>query len=206
MAARSPTKASVGTIFRARAMSDIIQGTDPTTKPSFSLANRVRRALWGVVYALLFRPSPRPLHAWRAALLRLFGAQIGSHVHVYAKARVWAPWNLRIDDHVGVADDAELYTVAPIHLKARAVVSQGAYLCAGTHDYEDPNFQLVAHPITVGENAWVCAGAFVGPGVTVGDGAVIGARAVATKDMPAWTVCAGNPCRPLKPRVVRETP
>lgn len=185
-------------------MSDIIQGTDPTTKPSFSLANRARRALWGVVYALLFRPSPRPLHAWRATLLRLFGAQIGAHVHVYAKAKVWAPWNLRIDDNVGVADDAELYTMALIHIKTRAVISQGAYLCAGTHDYESPDFQLVALPITVGERAWVCAQAFVGPGVTVGDGAVIGARSVVTRDLPAWTVCAGNPCRPLKPRVMRS--
>lgn len=185
-------------------MSDILQGQDPTTRPSFSLGNRVRRILWGIVYAMLFRPSPRPLHAWRAMLLRAFGAQIGQHVHVYAKARIWAPWNLRIDDNVGVADDVDLYTMAPIHLKARSVVSQGAYLCAGTHDYEDPNFQLVARPIVVGERAWVCAQAFVGPGVTVGDGAVVGARSVVTKDMPAWTVCAGNPCRPLKSRVVRE--
>jgi putative colanic acid biosynthesis acetyltransferase WcaF len=91
-----------------------------------------------------------------------------------------------------------------IVLGERCVVSQGAHLCAGTHDYEAPNFQLVTAPITIGARAWVCTEAFVGPGVTVGEGAVIGARAVATKDMPAWTVCAGNPCRPLKPRVVRS--
>ncbi len=185
-------------------MSDILKGVDPTTRPSFSLRNRLLRVVWGIVYVLLFRTSPRPLHAWRAFLLRLFGAKLGEHVHVYPKVRIWAPWNLVIEDRVGVADDAELYSIAPIHLGSRVVVSQGAFLCTGSHDFEDPNFQLISAPIKVEASAWVCAQAFVGPGVTIGEGAVVGARAVATRDMPAWTVCAGNPCRPLKPRVLRD--
>ena len=106
---------------------------------------------------------------------------------------------------MGVADDAELYSIAPIHLKERCVVSQGAYLCTGTHDYEDPNFQLVAAPIVVGVQAWVAAQAFVGPGVTIGDGTVVGARSVVTKSLPEWTVCAGHPCRPIKPRQFRAS-
>lgn len=185
-------------------MSDIILGTDSSKGPSFSLSNRIKRAIWGIVYATLFRPSPKPLQGWRRFLLRGFGAKIGDHVNVNRKVRVWAPWNLVIEDQVGIGDEAELYNIATITIRRKAVVSQGAYLCTGTHDYEDPLFQLTAAPIVVGESAWVCAQAFVGPGVTIGDGAVVGARAVATRDMPEWTVCAGNPCRPLKPRVVRS--
>ena len=67
-------------------------------------------------------------------------------------------------------------------------------------------FGAPSAPITIGESVWVAAGAFVAPGVTIGAGAVIGARSVVTKDMPDWTVCAGNPCRPLKPRVLRDSP
>ena len=48
--------------------------------------------------------------------------------------------------------------------------------------------------------AWLAAECFVMPGVSIGDGAVIGARSVVTKDMAAWTVCAGHPCVPIKPR------
>jgi acetyltransferase-like isoleucine patch superfamily enzyme len=44
----------------------------------------------------------------------------------------------------------------------------------------------------------------VGPGVSIGRGAVIGARAVVTKSMPAWMVCAGNPCKPLKRREIKN--
>ena len=184
-------------------MPDILEGDRPYPRASFTLGNRVRRALWGVVYAILFRTSPRPLHAWRAALLRLFGARIGHDPRIYATVRVWAPWNIDLGDRVGIAPDVELYSMAPIRVGEGTTISQGAYVCAGTHDYTDPNFQLFAEPIVVGANVWVCAQAFLGPGVTIGDGAVVGARSVVTRDMPPNMVCAGNPCRPLKPRVMK---
>jgi putative colanic acid biosynthesis acetyltransferase WcaF len=185
-------------------MSAILKNIDPYTQPSFSLKNRLARAIWGIVYTLLFRTSPRSFHAWRSFLLRCFGAKIGKDCHVYPKARIWAPWNLVMDDRAGMADDVNCYSMAVISLGKKVVISQGTYLCTGSHDYEDPSFQLYAKPISIGDNAWLCAESFICPGVTVHEGAVIGARAVVTKDMPAWTVCAGNPCKPVKPRIVRN--
>jgi putative colanic acid biosynthesis acetyltransferase WcaF len=169
-------------------------------RPSFSLGNRVARAVWGVAYALLFRPSPRPLHAWRRWLLRCFGAQLGKGCRIYPHAMVWAPWNLICADEVSVANGTHLYNQAPIELGYRSIISQGSHICTGTHNYRSPQFELVAHPIRIGKHAWVCADVFIGPGISIGDGAVIGARSVVVKDMPAWTVCAGHPCKPLKPR------
>lgn len=185
-------------------MSDILQENDPFTQPSFSLNNRIRRAIWGLVHALLFRPTLRPMNGWRFALLRAFGAKIGVGCTVKATVKVWAPWNLEMDDYSALADHVNVYSMATVKIGRKAVVSQGAHLCAGTHDYESKNFQLYAEPITIGNDVWLCTECFIGPGVTVGDGAVIGARAVVTKDMPEWTVCAGNPCKPLKPRVIRN--
>lgn len=183
---------------------EIIRGVDPYTQASFSLNNRLARLAWGIVYVLLFRTSPRPFHAWRSFLLRCFGAKIGKDCHVYPLAKIWAPWNLIMDDYAGIADDVNCYSMAVISLGKKVVVSQGTYLCTGTHDYEDPNFQLYAKPIHVGDRAWLCAQSFIHPGVTIGEGVVIGARSVVTKDMPNWTVCAGNPCKPIKPRVVKD--
>jgi putative colanic acid biosynthesis acetyltransferase WcaF len=186
-------------------MSEIRKVKSGIMEPSFTLGNRVRRAIWNLCYAIFFRLSPRPLHGWRSAWLRLFGAKVGRSVHVYGKARIWAPWNLVLEDFAAVGDDANLYSMATITIRAHAIVSQGAHLCAGTHDYEDPAFQLYSLPITIGERAWVCTEAFIGPGVEIGAGAVIGARSVVTKNMPEWMVCAGSPCKPLKPRVMRES-
>jgi putative colanic acid biosynthesis acetyltransferase WcaF len=176
---------------------------DARTQASFSLSNRIGRVAWGVVYWTLFLPSPRPFHAWRALLLRCFGARVGSGVHIYPGARIWAPWNLRCGDAVGVASGAILYNQGSISLGARTVISQGAHLCSGTHDYEVACFPLYTRPITVGAEAWLAAECFVHPGVNIGEGAVVGARSVVVKDVSAWTVVAGNPAKFLKNRIYR---
>ena len=53
-------------------------------------------------------------------------------------------------------------------------------------------------PITVGNNVWFGAGVTVCPGVTIGDDCTIGAGSVVTKDIPAGTVAAGNPCKVIR--------
>ncbi|MBX3435499.1 MAG: putative colanic acid biosynthesis acetyltransferase [Pirellulales bacterium] len=151
----------------------------------------------------LFRFSPRPCFGWRRWLLRRLGARVGRNVHVYPSARVYYPWQLAIDDDAAIGEDALVYNLGPVTIGARATVSHRAHLCAGTHDYEDPLLPLQKPPIVVGPDAWICADAFVGPNVSIGAGAVVGARAVAIKDVPAWTVVAGNPARPIKPRLMR---
>jgi len=169
-------------------------------KSSLSFSNRLARAVWNAVYLLLIRFTPRPMHAWRAFVLRRCGAKLGAGCHIYAKARVWAPWNLECEQDACIGDDAEIYNVAPIFLGQGAIVSQGAYLCAASHDFRDKTFPLVTAPIRIERGAWVAARAIVLMGVTVGAECVIGAGSVVTKSMPAGMVCAGNPCKVLGPR------
>lgn len=183
---------------------EIIPKEDPYTKPSFSLTNRLRRLLWNTVCAVLFRPTPRQFFGWRVFLLRLFGAKIGKQCYIRSSVKIWAPWNLEMGDQSTFADGVTVYSMAKITLGDKVVVSQGTHLCSGSHDYESHTFQLFAKPITVYDRAWLCAESFVGPGVTVGEGAVLGARGVATRDLEPWTVYAGNPCKAVKPRVIRD--
>lgn len=179
----------------------ILQNNDPYREPSFTLGNRLLRILWGIVYLLFFRTSLRPFHAWRVFLLRLFGAQIGKGCHIYPAVKIWAPWNLELGNFIGIADGVTLYCMDKISIGDYAVISQGAHLCGGTHDYNSKNFQLVVKPITVGSHAWICAEAFIHPGVVVPEGVVIGARSVVSKSPTSeWTVFAGNPCRQIATR------
>lgn len=175
-------------------------GADAYTRPAFSFGNRARRALWGVVWLLLYRPSPRPFHTWRAMLLRLFGARLGPDCHFYPASRVWAPWNLHCADHVAAGDGVEIYNPSPIELGSHVILSQNAYLCGATHDYNDPAFPLLSYRMRLDPYAWICARASVGPGVHVAEGAVLGLASVATRDLEPWTVYAGNPAQPLRQR------
>ena len=154
--------------------------------------------MWLVVYVALFRFSPRPFHVWRSFLLRCFGSRIGKRCHIYGAARIWAPWNLICHSAVCVADKAEIYNPVNVTLGEGVVISQGAFLCAASHDYADPAFPIVKAPITVGRRAWIAARAIVLMGVTVGEGSVIGAGSVVTRDVPPGTVCIGNPARVVK--------
>lgn len=152
------------------------------------------RVIWALATPL-FRLSPRPIWGWRRMLLRIFGARVGRDVHVYPTVRIAIPWNLTLGDGCAVGDHAILYALGPITIGARATISQGAHLCAGSHDLSRPDRSLTKPPITIGADAWIAADAFVGPGVSVGDGAVVGARAVAMKDIPADHVVVGNPAK-----------
>lgn len=175
--------------------------TDTFTGASFSLKNRLARLLWNITNLLFFRYSPRPFHTWRLVILRVFGAKIGKGVHVYPKVIIWAPWNLELKDACGIANGATLYSQGKITIGKRTVISQGAHLVSGTHDYTKKGFPLFTKPIVIGDHVWVAAEAFIHPGVVIGDGAVIGARSVVTKNMPPWMVCSGHPCKPIKERI-----
>jgi putative colanic acid biosynthesis acetyltransferase WcaF len=179
---------------------------DISNKPSpHSRSNRAKRVVWGLVYVLLVRPSPRPFHRWRNAIYRAFGARLDRTSRIYPRAKVWAPWNLVMAAHATLGDDVDCYCVDTITIGAHTTVSQYSYLCGATHDFEHPRFPLRPAPITIGAKAWIAADVFVGPGVTIGEGTVVGARSSVFKDLPPWKVCVGSPARPVRERVVRET-
>jgi putative colanic acid biosynthesis acetyltransferase WcaF len=161
----------------------------------WSRTELVGRALWEVLSPPLFAWTPRPLWGWRRLVLRLFGARIGSHVHIHPTVRIAIPWNLEIGAGAAVGDHAILYSLGKITLGDAVTVSQYAHLCAGSHDFRDPAMPLTKPPIMIGSGAWVCADAFIGPGVTVGALAVVGARAVAMKDVAEGVVVGGNPAQ-----------
>jgi putative colanic acid biosynthesis acetyltransferase WcaF len=103
-----------------------------------------------------------------------------------------------------IGGGAEIYNLSPVGIGANSIVSQRAYLCTATHDYTRADFPLYSMPITIEASVWIAAGVFVAPGTRIGEGAVIGAYSVVTKDVPPWTVSAGNPCRPIKPRSLQD--
>jgi putative colanic acid biosynthesis acetyltransferase WcaF len=134
----------------------------------------------------------------------MMGAHIGRGCLIEPGVKILMPWNLELGDHVAIGRDVEFLNFAPVRIDSMTVVSQYCYLCTGTHDYRHPHFPLEFSPIVIGAECWIAAGAFLGPGVNIGRGSVIGAKAVVTQNMPEWTVCAGNPCRPIKPREVKS--
>jgi len=169
----------------------------------WSLRELFGRVLWSSCTPL-YRFSPRLAWGWRCWLLRLFGAKVGKHVHIHPTVKVFIPWNLEIGDWSSIGFDALVYNLGIVRIGERVTISQRSHLCGGSHDYESPTMELIKSTITIEDDAWVCADAFVGPGIVVGNGAVVGARSVVTRSVSPWTVVAGNPAHEIKRRVFRS--
>lgn len=169
------------------------------------LSNKLKRAIWTILCPLLFRPFVSPfLREWRNMILRIFGAKIGKGVSVHHSVKIWAPWNLILDDYTCIGNDVIIYNVDLIKVGKGATVSQNAYLCTASHDIMVVKHTLITAPITIGMKAWIGVRAYVGMGVNIGEGAVIGATASVYKDVESWTVVGGNPAHFLKRRSIKE--
>jgi putative colanic acid biosynthesis acetyltransferase WcaF len=107
---------------------------------------------------------------------------------------------LRCANQVTLGDGAEIYNPSLLTMGSHAIVSQGAYICGATHDYNDPAFPLYSYPMTLGAYSWVCARASVSPGVNLGEGSVLGLAGVATRHLDPWSIYAGNPAVKIKDR------
>lgn len=159
-----------------------------------------RKLLWEICWRLLYRTSPRQLVGFRRWLLRKFGAKVAATANLRPSSKVWHPWIFEIGEHSCLADGVIVYNLGPVHIGDHTVLSQDAYICAGTHDYTVPSLPLQRPTIRIGSGVWICAKAFIGPGVTIADNALIGACAVVTRDVPAGVIAAGNPAKVIRPR------
>ncbi|HMN97276.1 MAG TPA: WcaF family extracellular polysaccharide biosynthesis acetyltransferase [Phycisphaerales bacterium] len=203
--ARGPTGAAAagpaGTNGAVAHQADILQ-MRPEASP-WTFREKVGRAIWMLIGRPIFRISFHNWYPFRAWLLRRFGAKVGKGVALRPTVSIEVPWMCEIDDDATVGDHAILYSLGTIRIGKRAIISQYAHLCAGTHDYTDHTFKLIRAPIIVEDDVWIGADAFVGPGVRVGRLSVLGARSSTYKDLPPQQVCVGNPAKPIKRRELR---
>ena len=166
----------------------------------WSSGDRALRLLWEFCWFAFCVWTPKPANPWRLFWLDVFGATIEGKPFVHQRARIAIPWHLTLRDRACLGDRTNAYSLGEIEIGARATVAQEAYLSTGTHDFSHPALQLVTAKITIGDDAFIGARAFVMPGVRVGARSLVGACSVVTNDIPDDCVAAGNPCRVLRKR------
>jgi len=180
-------------------------------------AIKIKRAVWNVVRAIFFRPFvTKVFRLWRVFLLKCFGAEIDWSAEVYASAKVWAPWNLKMEKGACVGPDAIVYNQAMVRFGENACLSQYAYVCTAGHgrvrseklgvrscfgdDLPINNAVdgLIVAPVTLHRNSWIGTRAYINMGVEVGENAIVGACACVFKDVEDGSVVGGNPAVVLK--------
>lgn len=158
--------------------------------------------LWIITQGLFFSTWV-PGSGLRVRLLRLFGASIGIGVVIKPRVRVKFPWRIQVNNYSWIGEDVWIDNLAEVVIEESCCLSQGAYICAGTHDWRRGDFSLITKPIRIRRGSWIAAKAYVGPGVSIGTNVILAAGSVAVKDLESNAIYSGNPAVLIKK--VRES-
>jgi putative colanic acid biosynthesis acetyltransferase WcaF len=171
---------------------------------SIPISNKIKRKLWLIFYYILFRPfSGKIFIKWRNFVLIIFGAKIGRGSIIYSSAKVLCPWLLIVGDNSCIGPNVKFHIDKTI-IGSKVTISQGTYLCSGSHDISFLNTPFISKPIIVEDFAWVAAECFIMMGVTVGKGSVVGARSSVFKNVDPWSIVGGNPAKFIKKRIIND--
>ena len=124
--------------------------------------------------------------------------KIGEWCYVGEGTRIWSAASIVIGNRVLISHNANIFDSLTHPLGAAARHRQIREIFTRGHPRE---ISLDESPVRIGDDAWIGAGAMVLRGVTVGEGGVVAAGAVVTKDVPAFSIVAGNPAV-----LIREIP
>lgn len=179
-----------------------------TEKGRVTTKLKILRGFWNITYILFFRPfGTRIFRRWRLFILSMWGAKVKKTSSVYASTKIWAPWNLIMDENSGIGPNTIIYNQDIIKIGKNSKISQHCYLCTAGHKINEINNAktgLITAPIVLENNVWIATSSFIGMGVTLKEGAVVGACAAVFKDVAPWTVVGGNPAKFIKNREITE--
>lgn len=125
-----------------------------------------------------------PVYQFRASVYRKCGVKIGRNVFIGFQVLMDGEY----PEYIEIEDEASIGPGASIMAHSSGSVFHQRYKIY----YEQPR------KVTIKRGAWVAADAVILPGVTVGEGAIVAAGAVVSRDVPKYTIVAGNPARPVQ--------
>jgi len=162
------------------------------------------RLLWYYAGAPVLSSRLLPIPALKAWVLRQFGARVGRGAYIKPGVRVKFPWYLDIGDYCWIGEDVWIDNLCMVTIGSHVCISQGAYLCTGNHDWKSPNMKLFRRPIELRDGCWVGARATLSPGTTLGIGAIVTLGSIASGEIPAYEIWAGNPARYVRDRQMAQ--
>ena len=132
---------------------------------------------------------------------------VGDHFFLGPNSMIGAVENISIGRCVIISNDVKIYdnNTHPTEPKSRERMSMEGF------ENENWSWRWAAHaPVVIEDNVWIGQYATILKGVTIGKGSVVATRAVVTKDVPPYTIVAGNPARVVRhlnpdADVIRET-
>ncbi len=157
---------------------------------------------WYFLNILFFLNPLNPWSGLKVFLLRLFGAKIGQRVFIKPGVNIKYPWLLEIGNDVWIGENVWIDNLAMIKIASNVVLSQGAMLLCGNHNYKKSTFDLMLGEITLETGSWVGAKAIVCANVILHTHAVLSVGSVAASDLDPYTIYSGIPAKKIRARII----
>ncbi|PLX50922.1 MAG: hypothetical protein C0613_02505 [Desulfobulbaceae bacterium] len=143
--------------------------------------------------------NPRAMALGSKVLIRT-----GCQLSVRRMRKHGAAVRLRIDDQSSLQQGCKIAAAQSISIGRQVMIADNVFITDHDHIYDDPHVpaalirELRSAPVVIEDGCWLGYGAVVLKGVRIGKRSVIGANSVVTRDVPPFTVVAGNPARVIK--------
>lgn len=154
-------------------------------------------------YYLFNSAFPWP-YRMKQMLLRLFGAKVGRGLVIKPKVRIKYPWRLTIGDDCWIGESVWIDNLEDVYIGSNVSISQGAMLLTGNHDYTKSDFPYRLGKINIEDGVWIGAKSVVCPGIHCASHSILTVNSVASKDLAAWSIYAGNPAVYVRSRTITE--
>ncbi len=141
-----------------------------------------------------------PINMLRMFFYRMSGIKIGKNSHIWAGTFFNDPLKVTIGDNTLIGPDVTFLSWGGITIGNNVNISGYSFIISQSHDIDDPMFCMISSPVIIEDYVWIGTGAMILPGIHIGKGAVVGVGSIITKDVPAYTLVAGNPAREVKKR------
>jgi putative colanic acid biosynthesis acetyltransferase WcaF len=128
--------------------------------------------MWYILSGLFFN-SFIPGNIIRVIILKLFGCKIGKNIIIKPNVKIKYPWKLEIGDNSWIGENVWIDNISMVTIGSNTCISQGVYICCGSHDFKDERFRLLTEDIEIGSNCWIAAKSLIGPGAKIENGTFI---------------------------------
>lgn len=131
----------------------------------------------------------------------------------HVRAKLWRKMGCSVGEHVFIGHSVALDfgNADKIIIEDKVYITNACIILAHRRDMADyhkfdDSYDLpyIFKPVVFKKGCQIGMGSIIMPGVTIGEGAIVGARSVVTKDIPAWTIAVGSPCKVVKELQERE--
>jgi maltose O-acetyltransferase len=164
-------------------------------------------SLYSYCYNLIFLVLEILPPVLRFLIFKIMLKKLGKNSYIDYGTYFRYPKKISIGNQVIINKNCKFYASfhdkkAEIIIGNNIAIAPGVSIYSASHDHSNITLPHIGDTVKINDDVWIGARSTILPGVELGKGAVVGAGSVVTKNVPEFTIVAGNPAKTIKKRTI----